>query len=122
MQTVSILTPTTEDRVVSLKFVAKGICRQTYNNIIEWVIIDGTKTENSKLPKTIKELRQMKGLPKIEFICIGVDFLSTFRNLRLDSKLLSFSNCIRFLIFLWNICFKCITISFKRISQTLVHL
>jgi hypothetical protein len=68
MKTVSILTPSTDDRIITIKFVAKGICRQTYNNIIEWVIIDGTKTENSKLPELIKELRKMKGLPKIEFI------------------------------------------------------
>ena len=40
MKTVSILTPTTENREISLKFVAKGICKQTYKNIIEWVIID----------------------------------------------------------------------------------
>ena len=68
MKTVSILTPTTENREISLKFVAKGICKQTYKNIIEWVIIDGTKTENSKLPKIINEMRKMKNLPKIVFI------------------------------------------------------
>ena len=86
MKSVSILTPTTEDRESSLRFVAKGICKQTYNNIIEWVIIDGTTTENSKLPKIIESFKNMKELPKIVYIPQDLDRNNKVGSLRNIAK------------------------------------
>jgi len=73
MKTVSILTPTYDKRCDFLKFVAKGITMQTYKNILEWVILDGTKTGVSILPGVIEELRKMKNIPTIVYITQDVN-------------------------------------------------
>ena len=66
--TVSILTPTYDERTEFLKFVAKGICQQTYKNILEWVIVDGTRKGVSILPEAVDEIRTYKNIPKIVYV------------------------------------------------------
>lgn len=68
MKTVSILTPTTIKRKLFLKLCAKMIIKQDYKKIIEWIIIDGTREEDSDLEITINEMKQMKNIPNIVFI------------------------------------------------------
>lgn len=68
MKTVSILTPTTNKRNKYLKILSKMIINQDYKHIIEWLIIDGTKEEESDLELTINEIKKQKKIPKIVFI------------------------------------------------------
>ena len=44
------------------------IVKQDYKKIIEWVIIDGTREEDSDLEITINEMKKMKNIPNIVFI------------------------------------------------------
>ena len=67
MKSVSILTPTTINRKNFLKFVAQAIANQDYKNIIEWIIVDGTKEGNSDLEITISEIRSIKNIPDVIF-------------------------------------------------------
>lgn len=68
MESVSILTPTTINRKNFIKFMAKCISYQDYKNIVEWIIIDGTKDLKSDLELTIKEIEKIKNLPNIKFL------------------------------------------------------
>ena len=68
MKTVSILTPTTIKRKLFIKLCAKMIIKQDYKKIIEWIIIDGTREEDSDLEITINEMKKMKNIPNIVFI------------------------------------------------------
>ena len=68
MKTVSILTPTTIKRKEFINLCAKMIIKQDYKKIIEWIIIDGTREEDSDLELTINEIKKMKNIPTIVFI------------------------------------------------------
>lgn len=81
-KTVSILTPTYDERCNFLQFVARGICQQTYKNIKEWVIVDGTKKGVSCLPAIITKLRTLKNIPEIIFIEQDIKRKNTIGNLR----------------------------------------
>ena len=57
MKSVSILSPTQTKRCNNLPYVWDCILNQTYKNIIEWVIVDGTKMEFvSRVKDTIESL------------------------------------------------------------------
>ena len=47
LPSVSILTPTTANRANVLPLLAKCIERQKYENIVEWLLVDGTRGGNS---------------------------------------------------------------------------
>jgi len=64
LKTVSILTPTYDKRINFLEFVAKGISKQTYSGILEWVIVDGTRKGVSILPEALDEIRTYKNILK----------------------------------------------------------
>lgn len=68
MKSVSILTPTTNNRKSFLLFASKCIQKQDYKNIIEWIIIDGTKEGESDLEETIDLIKNKQNMPKIVFI------------------------------------------------------
>ena len=85
-KTVSILTPTYDERGDFLQFVARGICQQTYKNIKEWVIVDGTKKAVSQLPETIEKIKKLKNIPKIVYIPNDIKRKNTVGNLRNIAK------------------------------------
>tara|TARA_B110000971_G_scaffold132069_1_gene135163 strand:+ start:1370 stop:3235 length:1866 start_codon:yes stop_codon:yes gene_type:complete len=82
LKTVSILTPTYDKRITFLEFVAEGISKQTYSDILEWVIVDGTKTGVSILPQTIEKLKKIKNIPKIVYVPQDINRPNTIGNLR----------------------------------------
>ena len=85
-KSVSIITPTYDQRTDFLQFIARGICKQTYTNIKEWVIVDGTKKEYSPLPETIKKIEKLKNIPKIVYIPNDPKRKNTVGNLRNIAK------------------------------------
>ena len=84
--TVSILTPTYDGRREFLQFIARGICKQTYKNIKEWVIVDGTKKETSCLPAIIDKIKKYKNIPKIVYIPCDPQRKNSIGNLRNIAK------------------------------------
>ena len=83
---VSILTPTYDERKDFLKFVAKGICQQTYKNILEWVIVDGTRKGVSILPSVIEEIKKYKNIPKIVYVPQDITRINSVGNVRNIAK------------------------------------
>ena len=81
-KSVSILTPTYDVRRDFLQFVARGISNQTYKNIKEWVIIDGTREGVSVLPAVIDKIKKLKNIPPIVFIPQDIERKNTVGNLR----------------------------------------
>ena len=85
-KSVSILTPTYDERIDFLQFVARGICKQTYTNIKEWIIVDGTKKDISCLPEIIQKLKTYHNIPEIVYIPHDPKRKNTVGNLRNIAK------------------------------------
>ena len=82
VKTVSILTPTYDKRCDFLQFVARGICKQSYKNIKEWVIVDGTRTGVSIVPAAIEKIKKLTNIPNIVFIAQDIERKNSIGNLR----------------------------------------
>jgi len=66
---VTIATPTMITRVKYLKILIECILHQDYNNILEWIIVDGTQNNKHELREHIEEFRkQYPNLPEIVFL------------------------------------------------------
>ena len=68
-KSVSIVTPTMDSRVDYLEILILCILQQDYNNIIEWIIVDGSQNDNHVLRQHIDRIRNTHtDLPEIVFL------------------------------------------------------
>ena len=65
----SIVTPTQDSRTDYLEVLIQCILQQDYNNILEWIIVDGTQNDDHNLRKFIEYVRKTyPDLPTIVFL------------------------------------------------------
>jgi len=66
---VTIVTPTMDSRTDYLEVLIQCILEQKYNNIIEWIIVDGSQNDDHKLREPIEKFRKKyPDLPEIVFL------------------------------------------------------
>lgn len=79
MLKVSIVTVSQFSRIPFLNVLAECIKCQDYKNIIEWIIVDASKTENN-LEETIKKFMVGPELPYIMYVKSNCKFIGGHRN------------------------------------------